>query len=139
MATITVTATDGMGESAMQTIDVTVEAADTGTSLQDIPDSSISVTNNANSAITVSWMGGDNAVSFIVVAAELGFRPVHVRECQRSRRRGQDDHYNWAEQRLQLHNHRNRAAGNELRVRCSAERDGQLGQIRQRNEFLGTL
>ena len=72
-ATITVTATDGMGESAMQTIDVTVEAADT--SLQDIPDSSISVTNNANSAITVRWMGGDNADAFIVVAAELGSDP----------------------------------------------------------------
>ena len=72
-ATITVTATDGMGESAMQTIDVTVEAADT--SLQAIPNSSISVTNNANSAITVRWMGGDNADSFIVVAAELNSDP----------------------------------------------------------------
>ena len=73
MAIITVTATDGMGESDMQTIDVTVGAADT--SLQDIPDSSISVTNNANGSITVSWMGGDNADSFIVVAAELGSDP----------------------------------------------------------------
>ena len=72
-ATIKVTATDGMGESAMQTIDVTVEAADT--SLQAIPNSSISVTNNANSAITVRWMGGDNAHSFIVVAAELNSDP----------------------------------------------------------------
>ena len=74
-ATITVTATDGMGESDMQTFMVTVEAADTDMSLQDIPDSSISVTNNANGAITVSWMGGDNADSFIVVAAELDSDP----------------------------------------------------------------
>ena len=80
MATITVTATDmGVGAGMMnpmtatQTITVTVEAADT--SLQDIPDSSISVTNNANGAITVSWMGGDNADSFIVVAAELDSDP----------------------------------------------------------------
>ena len=49
--------------------------ADTDTSLQDIPDSSIDVTNNANSSITVNWMGGDNADSFIVVAAELGSDP----------------------------------------------------------------
>ena len=148
MATITVTATDlGVGAGMMnrmtatQTFMVTVEAADTDMSLQDIPDSSISVTNNANGSITVSWMGGDNADSFIVVAAELGSDPFHVRECTTVVRRhaAVDDHYNWAEQRLQLHNHRNRAAGNELRVRCSAERDGQLGQIRQRNEFLGTL
>ena len=75
MATITVTATDSAGESATQTIMVTVEAADTDTSLQDIPDSSISVSNNANSSITVSWTGGDNADSFIVVAAELGSDP----------------------------------------------------------------
>ena len=52
-----------------------MEAADTDTSLQDIPDSSIRVTNNANSSITVNWMGGDNADSFIVVAAELGSDP----------------------------------------------------------------
>ena len=74
-ATITVTATDMDGAYAMQTIMVMVEAADTDTSLQDIPDSSISVTNNANSSITVNWMGGDNADSFIVVAAELGSDP----------------------------------------------------------------
>ena len=72
MAIITVTATDGI-ESDMQTIDVTVGAADT--SLQAIPNSSISVTNNANGSITVSWTGGDNATSFIVVAAELGSDP----------------------------------------------------------------
>ena len=52
-----------------------MEAADTDTSLQDIPNSSISVTNNADSSITVNWMGGDNADSFIVVAAELGSDP----------------------------------------------------------------
>ena len=75
MATITVTATDSAGESATQTIMVTVEAADTDTSLQDIPDSSISVSNNANSSVTVSWTGGDNADSFIVVAAELDSDP----------------------------------------------------------------
>ena len=82
MATITVTATDmGVGAGMMnpmtatQTIMVTVEAADTDTSLQDVPDSDISVTNNANSSITVSWMGGDNADSFIVVAAELDSDP----------------------------------------------------------------
>ena len=74
-ATITVTATDSAGESATQTIMVTVEAADTDTSLQDIPDSSISVSNNASSSITVSWTGGDNADSLIVVAAELGSDP----------------------------------------------------------------
>ena len=76
MAIITVTATDGMGESDMQTINVraaAVGAADT--SLQAIPNSSISVTNNANGSITVSWTGGDNATSFIVVAAELGSDP----------------------------------------------------------------
>ena len=61
---------DGMAMDAM-----TMEAADTDTSLQDIPDSSIRVTNNANSSITVNWMGGDNADSFIVVAAELGSDP----------------------------------------------------------------
>ena len=33
------------------------------------------MTNNANSSITVNWMGGDNADSFIVVAAELGSDP----------------------------------------------------------------
>ncbi len=74
-ATITVTATDTEGGMGMQTFMVTVEAAHTDTSLQDIPDSSISVTNNANSSITVNWMGGDNADSFIVVAAELGSDP----------------------------------------------------------------
>ena len=74
-ATITVTATDSEGAMGTQTFMVTVEAAHTDTSLQDIPDSSISVTNNANSSITVNWMGGDNADSFIVVAAELGSDP----------------------------------------------------------------
>ena len=74
-ATITVTATDTEGGMGMQTFMVTVEAADTDTSLQDIPDSSIRVTNNANSSITVNWMGGDNADLFIVVAAELGSDP----------------------------------------------------------------
>ena len=43
--------------------------------MQAIPNSSISVTNNANSSITVSWTGGDNADSFIVVAAELNSDP----------------------------------------------------------------
>ena len=52
-----------------------MEAADTDTSLQAIPNSSISVTNNADSSITVNWMGGDNADRFIVVAAELGSDP----------------------------------------------------------------
>ena len=47
----------------------------TDTSLQAIPNSSISVTNNADSSITVNWMGGDNADRFIVVAAELGSDP----------------------------------------------------------------
>ena len=54
---------------------MTMEAADTDTSLQAIPNSSISVTNNADSSITVNWMGGDNADRFIVVAAELGSDP----------------------------------------------------------------
>ena len=74
-ATITVTATDSEGGMGMQTFMVTVEAADTDTSLQAIPASSISVTNNADSSITVNWMGGDNADRFIVVAAELGSDP----------------------------------------------------------------
>ena len=47
----------------------------TDTSLQDIDNASISVSNNANDMITVSWMGGDNADSFIVVAAELDSDP----------------------------------------------------------------
>ena len=64
----------GMGEySDGMAMDMTM--ADTDTSLQAIPNSSISVTNNADSSITVNWMGGDNADRFIVVAAELGSDP----------------------------------------------------------------
>jgi hypothetical protein len=65
---------EGMGEYS-DGMAMAMTMADTDTSLQAIPNSSISVTNNANSAITVSWMGGDNADSFIVVAAELGSDP----------------------------------------------------------------
>ena len=72
-ATITVTATDAAGAYAMQTIMVTVTVATT--MLQDIPDASISVTNNAGGSIDVNWMGGDNADRYIVVAAELGSDP----------------------------------------------------------------
>ena len=64
MATITVTAMDAAGESTMQTIMVTVEAAEF------TAPTSVAAT-SASGTITINWMPGDLAASQVIIAVNV--------------------------------------------------------------------